>query len=74
VKHEVVWVEGLIVHMLVGLWRIAHEARIIAGCSLEVWLVVPAVRGVVELVRAGLERLLVLSVGRHRDDQGSFNE
>jgi hypothetical protein len=74
VEHEVVCVEGLIVHVLVGLRRIAHEARIIACCSLEVWLIVPAVRGVVELVRVGFESLLVWCVGRHRDDQGSFNQ
>jgi hypothetical protein len=41
---------------------------------LEVWLIVPAVRGVVELVRVGFESLLVWCVGRHRDDQGSFNQ
>ena len=56
--------------MLVGLRRVSNEARTITDCRLEVCLVVPTVRGVVEFVRVGSERLLVvLCVERHRDGQ-----
>jgi hypothetical protein len=70
-----VGVEGLLSHMLIWLRRVSYEARIIAGRRLKVLLIVPAVRGgVVELVWVGSERLLVLCVERHCEDQRSFNQ
>jgi hypothetical protein len=69
-----VGVEGLLIHVLIWLRRVSHEASIIAGRRLKVLLIVPAVRGVVELVWVGSERLLVLCVERHCEDQRSFNQ